>query len=92
MGPARNQDSEPAFTACHARSRHQSLLITLVILAIAVYLVIWVLEMIGIALPPKVVQLLWVLVVLVAILLIVRAIGPEFGIRLGGRALTVQPS
>lgn len=58
------------------------LLIQLAVLALLVYLVIWVLEKIGIALPEKVVQILWVIVVLVAILLILRVILPAIGIKL----------
>ncbi len=40
------------------------------------YLVIWVLEQLGIALPPKVVQIFWVIVVLIVILLVWRALAP----------------
>lgn len=50
-----------------------SLLITLCLLALCVYLVIWVCGQIGLSLPAQVVKILWVIVVLVAILMIVRA-------------------
>jgi hypothetical protein len=54
------------------------LLVYLCLLALCVWLVLWVLEsIIGIALPPKVVQILWVIVALVAILLIYRSLAPH---------------
>jgi hypothetical protein len=54
------------------------LLVYLCLLALCVWLVLWVLEsIIGISLPPKVVQILWVIVALVAILLIYRALAPH---------------
>jgi hypothetical protein len=54
------------------------LLVYLCLLALCVWLVLWVLEsIIGIALPPKVVQILWVIVALIAILLIYRALAPH---------------
>jgi hypothetical protein len=40
------------------------------------YLVIWVLESLGIGLPPKVVQIFWVIVVLIVLLLVWRAFAP----------------
>ena len=40
------------------------------------YLVIWVLEQLGIAIPPKVIQIFWVIVVLIVILLVWRALSP----------------
>lgn len=58
------------------------LLIQLCLLALVVYLVLWVLEKIGIVLPEKVVQILWVIVVLVAILLILRVVLPSLGVKL----------
>src|SRR5262245_33170002 len=61
-----------------------TLLIYLCVLALCVYLVIWVLGILGLALPDQVVKILWVIVALVAILLIVRAILPggtfKFGV------------
>jgi hypothetical protein len=55
-----------------------TLLIYLAVLALVVWLVLWVLDsIIGIALPPKVVQIIWIIVVLVAILLVYRALGPH---------------
>ena len=49
------------------------ILITICVLALVVYLVIWVLtSVIGIPIPAKVIQILWVIVALVALLLIFR--------------------
>lgn len=50
------------------------LLIYIVLLAIVAYLIIWVLEVIGVPIPPKIIQLLWVVVALIALLLIVQAL------------------
>lgn len=54
-----------------------SFLIGLCIFAIVIYLIIWVLGAIGINLPPKVIQLFWVIVMLVAVLMLVKMIGPH---------------
>ncbi len=54
-------------------------LIYIALIAIAVYLIIWVLEIIGLNIPPKVIQLLWVIVVLIAVLVIVRVFLPSLG-------------
>ena len=51
-----------------------TLLIYIVLLAILVYLVLWVLEIVGIPIPAKVVQLLWVVVALIAILMLVNMV------------------
>src|SRR5262245_19159002 len=51
-----------------------TLLIYICVLALVVYLVIWVLEVVGIALPQKVIQILWVIVALIALLFIVQAL------------------
>jgi hypothetical protein len=55
------------------------LLIYICVLALAVYLILWVLEIIGISLPPKVVQIIWVIVILIVILLILRLLLPSLG-------------
>ena len=57
-------------------------LIYLALVVLAVYVVLWVLGELGIALPPQVVKILWVIVVLVAILIIVQIVLP--GMRLPG--------
>lgn len=50
-------------------------LIYLCILALVVYLVIWVLtEVIGVPVPAKVIQILWVIVALIAILWLVEIV------------------
>lgn len=58
-------------------------LIYLCLLVIAIYLVIWVLQQLGIAIPENVMKIIWVIVVLVAILILVRTVLPGMGIRLG---------
>jgi hypothetical protein len=50
-------------------------LIYICILAIVIYLVIWVLrDVVGLPIPEKVVQLLWVIVALIAILWLVQMV------------------
>lgn len=58
-------------------------LIYLCVLVIAIYLIIWVLGQLGIAIPDNIMKVIWVIVVLVAILIIVRTILPGMGIRVG---------
>lgn len=58
-------------------------MIYLVLLAIAVYIILWVLEQIGIAIPPQIMKLIWVLVVLVVLLVIFRTFAPMLHIRTG---------
>jgi hypothetical protein len=48
------------------------LLIYLCVLALVIYLVIYVLGVIGVPLPPKVMQILWVIFGLIVLLLVVR--------------------
>lgn len=49
------------------------LLIYICIFALVVYLVIWVLrDVIGVPLPPKVLQILWVIFALIVILMLVN--------------------
>lgn len=60
-------------------------LIYLCFLAIAFYLVIWVLGALGIALPAMVVKILGIVVVLVAILVLVRMFAGSFANGPGGR-------
>lgn len=59
-----------------------TMLIYLCILALVVYLIIWVVrDIIGIPIPERVIQILWVIVALIAILMIVQALlggGPSF--------------
>jgi len=50
-------------------------LIYICLLAIVIYLVIWVLrDIIGLPIPPKVIQILWVVVALIAILWLVQMV------------------
>ena len=53
-------------------------LIYITLVAVAVYLIFWVLEAIaGVSVPAKVQQLIWIVVVLIAILLLVRILLPR---------------
>ena len=55
-------------------------LIYLCFLAIVIYLIIWVLrDVIGLPIPAKVIQLLWVIVALIAILWLVQMVLPGGG-------------
>jgi hypothetical protein len=57
-----------------------SLLIYVLVFAAIIYIVIWLLQTVaGVALPPKVVQILWIVFALVVILLLVRLLLP-FGV------------
>ena len=53
------------------------LLIQICLVVAVVYIVIWVLGILGIELPPKVVQIFWVVCVLIVILMLYRMIGPS---------------
>jgi len=58
-------------------------LIYICILAIVIYLVIWVLrDVIGLPIPERVIQLLWVIVALIAILMLVQMVLGGGGFRL----------
>jgi len=50
------------------------LLIYICILALVVYLVLWVLESIGVPLPAMVIKIIWIIVALLAILFIVQSL------------------
>ena len=54
-------------------------LIYVCIVALVVYLIIWVLGIVGISLPPKVIQILWVIFALIVILFLVRLLLPMAG-------------
>lgn len=58
-----------------------TLLIYLCILALVVWLVLWVLEQIGIPIPAMVVKIIWIIVALVALLFLVRHL-PGLGLKL----------
>lgn len=55
------------------------MLIALCLLVLAVWLILWVLAGLGIALPAMVVKVLWIIVALIAILVVVRAVRPYAG-------------
>ena len=65
------------------------MLIYLCLLAIAVYIVVWVLGELGIAIPAQVMKILWVIVVLVALLMIIRTVLPAIGVRVGMSMLSM---
>lgn len=54
-------------------------LITICLIALCVFLVIWVLGAIGIVLPPMVVKIIWIIAALVAVLFLVRLLRPYWG-------------
>jgi len=59
-------------------------LIYICLLAIVIYLIIWVLrDIIGLPIPEKVIQLLWVIVALIAILFLVNMVMGGGGLKLG---------
>lgn len=55
-------------------------LILLCVLAICVYLVIWVLGVIGLTIPAAIIPIIWVIAVLIAILILWRAFGGSLGL------------
>lgn len=55
-------------------------LILLCALAICVYLVIWVLGVIGLTIPAVIIPIIWVIALLVALLILWRAFGSSLGI------------
>ena len=62
-------------------------LIYICLLAVAIYLIIWVITSVaGIALPEKVVQIIWIVFVLICVLLLVRLLLPHFS-KLGAAML-----
>lgn len=63
-------------------------LLQAVVIAIVIYAILWVLQTIaGIALPPKVVQLIWIAYAIICLILIVRLLLP---LRLAGAMLLMQ--
>lgn len=55
-------------------------LIYICVVAIVIYLVIWVLrDILGLPLPAKVIQILWVIFALICILFLVRLLLPAMG-------------
>lgn len=59
-------------------------LVYIAVLALVIYVVIWVLGQLGVVLPPHIVKILWVIVALIALIIIVRVLlGAGPGLRLG---------
>lgn len=54
-------------------------LIALCILVLAVFLILWVFQAIGLLIPAMVIKIIWVIVALIAILLLVRFLRPFVG-------------
>jgi hypothetical protein len=54
-------------------------LVTICLIALCVFLVLWVLAALGVALPPMVVKIIWIIVALIAVLFLVRMLRPYFG-------------
>jgi hypothetical protein len=67
-----------------------TLLIYLCLLALVMYLIIWVLGEIGLSLPAQVIKILWVIVALIALLLIVQALLGQGGLPKLGRLSLVD--
>lgn len=59
-------------------------LIYLALLILIMYLILWTLEQLGVALPPQVVKILWIIIALIAVLIIVQTVIPSLP-RLGPR-------
>ena len=61
-------------------------LIYICVLALVIYLIIWVLrDILGVPIPAKVIQILWVIVALIAILMLVQMVlGGGNSLRLPG--------
>lgn len=57
------------------------LLIQVCLVALVIYVILWVLSAVGIQLPARVVQIIWIIVALVVILWLVRAL-PGLGLHL----------
>lgn len=57
-------------------------LIYICILALVVYLILWVLQsVIGVGMPPKVVQIVWIIFILVCLLILARFLLGGGGLR-----------
>ncbi len=54
-------------------------LIYILVLAAAVFLVLWVMSIIGVALPVMVVQIIWAIFALVCVLVLFRLLRPHAG-------------
>lgn len=57
-------------------------LIQLCVLVLVVYIVLWVLGNLGISLPAQVINIIWVIVGLIALLIILQRVLPSFGVRI----------
>lgn len=64
------------------------LLIQLCVLALVVYLILYVLEAIGLSLPAQVVKIIWVIAILIAVYVVLTGLG---GFMPGRGVLTMAP-
>jgi hypothetical protein len=53
-------------------------LIYLALVVLAIYVILWIIGELGIALPAQVIKIIWIIVALVAILIIVQSVLPSF--------------
>jgi hypothetical protein len=53
-------------------------LIYLALVVLAIYVVLWIIGELGIALPAQVIKIIWIIVALIAILIIVQTLLPSF--------------
>jgi bacteriorhodopsin len=56
-----------------------TLLIYICVVALVIYLVIWVLSSVGVSLPPQVVKILWIIFALIVLLMLLRLLLPHSG-------------
>lgn len=56
-------------------------LIQLCLIVLVVYVVLWVIGSLGIALPPQAVNIIWIIVALIALLFLVKNVLPGLGLR-----------
>jgi uncharacterized membrane protein len=54
-------------------------LVTICVVALCVYLVLWVLAAVGIIVPAMVVKIIWIIAALIAVLFLVRLLRPYWG-------------
>jgi hypothetical protein len=63
-------------------------LIYIIVVVIVAYIVIWVIGQLGLAIPPQIIKLVWLIVALLCVLLLLRVLLPPLGIKVGDLAPT----
>lgn len=58
-------------------------LIQICMVVLVVYVALWVIGMLGLPLPPQVVNIIWVIVALFVLLILLRTLLPSMGLRIG---------